>query len=97
MYASATSTPLAPASITDNAGARVHPTRTLSATDCVETIRYPCVQPLSCNHATSLVHANVHQDIKASADEAVTQIVARGGDNVVVNVDVPQPPAASTD
>jgi fumarate hydratase subunit beta len=30
----------------------------------------------------------IHQEINESADEAVNQIVARGGDNVVVNVDV---------
>jgi uncharacterized RmlC-like cupin family protein len=35
------------------------------------------------------VPANVvHQEINASATEPVTQIVARGGDNIVVNVDV---------
>jgi uncharacterized RmlC-like cupin family protein len=31
----------------------------------------------------------VHQEINASASEAVAQIVARGGDNVVVNVEIP--------
>ena len=30
----------------------------------------------------------VHQEINASHDEPVTQIVARGGENVVVNVEV---------
>ena len=31
----------------------------------------------------------VHQEINESADEPVNQVVARGGDNIVVNVDVP--------
>jgi uncharacterized RmlC-like cupin family protein len=31
----------------------------------------------------------VHQEINASESEPVTQIVSRGGDNVVVNVEIP--------
>jgi uncharacterized RmlC-like cupin family protein len=37
------------------------------------------------------VPANVvHQEINASIAEPVTQIVARGGENIVVNVEIPQ-------
>ena len=32
----------------------------------------------------------IHQEINESNAEAVNQIVARGGDNIVVNVDVPE-------
>lgn len=32
----------------------------------------------------------VHQELNASEDDPVSQIVARGGDNIVVNVEVPE-------
>lgn len=32
----------------------------------------------------------VHQEINASPDAPVTMIVARGGDNIVVNVEMPE-------
>jgi uncharacterized RmlC-like cupin family protein len=32
----------------------------------------------------------VHQEINESADEPVNQVVARGGDNIVVNIGVPE-------